>query len=209
MLLLHSMLFHTDIQPTTIAKSITPSYNNFVFFDVTCKSFHQVSEVVESGVERFALSGWFYGDPIPRPKVTIPPVVTHTLQDNIKNDESSFQCGVTSIYNEVDNYLLINKQLEENSEVLLVDFLQPDLFNQLCVQAKSLEWKDKGPVNICSYLMPAIQLWPEEYAENSPIRNLSETFHSKQFLEFLEKITEFPFTSGMCASTKLLIFKII
>ncbi len=45
-------------QPTTITKRIIPKFNDFVFFEVSTKSFHEVEEVVGKS-QRLAVSGWF------------------------------------------------------------------------------------------------------------------------------------------------------
>lgn len=61
-----------SFHPDKIEKKIVPKCNNFVFFEVGVTSFHQVSEVLAEGKERLALSGWFYGEPLPRPTVQLP-----------------------------------------------------------------------------------------------------------------------------------------
>jgi prolyl 3-hydroxylase /prolyl 3,4-dihydroxylase len=46
-------------QPTMISKSISPTFNTFVFFQVSQNSFHQVEEVI-SPSQRLTISGWFH-----------------------------------------------------------------------------------------------------------------------------------------------------
>ena len=46
-------------EPTTVAASITPKFNQFNIFEVTDKSFHQINEIV-SNKNRISLAGWFY-----------------------------------------------------------------------------------------------------------------------------------------------------
>jgi hypothetical protein len=187
------------LEPTTILKSIVPSFNKFVFFDVTCKSFHQVSEVTESGVERFALSGWFYGQPIPRPTIKLPSLPTYPLSEHLisKLESSTMRDTVGETYSNSLNYPAINEQLEEESEVLLVDFIRPEVYSKICEELRTPEvWKRTGPPNICSYFSSQLKLWHEAKDGSSPVQNLSKIFHSQEFLHFLEQITEFPFTSG-------------
>ncbi|XP_035223894.1 prolyl 3-hydroxylase OGFOD1-like [Stegodyphus dumicola] len=47
-------------QPTEICTSFIPLWNNFIFFEVSPVSFHQVSEVL-SDKTRISVSGWFHG----------------------------------------------------------------------------------------------------------------------------------------------------
>lgn len=54
-------LFETkDNHPTKVAKSYFPTFNSFVLFKVTPKSFHQVQEVL-SDKQRCTITGWFHG----------------------------------------------------------------------------------------------------------------------------------------------------
>ena len=45
-------------QPSTLSKSLIPKFNTFAFFEVSPKSFHQVSEVT-SVKQRISITGWF------------------------------------------------------------------------------------------------------------------------------------------------------
>ncbi len=46
-------------KPTTISESFVPTINTLILFEVSKKSFHQVSEVL-SDKERLAIGGWFH-----------------------------------------------------------------------------------------------------------------------------------------------------
>ncbi|XP_025226414.1 prolyl 3-hydroxylase OGFOD1 isoform X3 [Theropithecus gelada] len=54
-------------QPKQIVKSLIPSWNKLVFFEVSPVSFHQVSEVVSEEKSRLSISGWFHGPSLTRP----------------------------------------------------------------------------------------------------------------------------------------------
>ncbi|PKK23190.1 2-oxoglutarate and iron-dependent oxygenase domain containing 1, transcript variant X3 [Columba livia] len=62
-------LYSTDehFQPQQIIKSLVPSWNTLVFFEVSPVSFHQVSEVLSKEKCRLSVSGWFHGPSIVRP----------------------------------------------------------------------------------------------------------------------------------------------
>lgn len=47
--------------PTKITKSILPKFNQFALFEVTDKSFHQVSEVLVDK-DRISIGAWFYSE---------------------------------------------------------------------------------------------------------------------------------------------------
>ena len=65
----HLDLFDRDINgcPKTIAKSLVPALNSMVCFEVTPKSFHQVSEIICSDKTRLSIGGWFHGKSPNRP----------------------------------------------------------------------------------------------------------------------------------------------
>lgn len=49
-----------DTKPGKIIKSYSPEFNNFVLFQVSKISFHQVEEIL-GRKERISLAGWFHG----------------------------------------------------------------------------------------------------------------------------------------------------
>lgn len=46
--------------PGVVGKSIYPAPNQFVLFEVSSKSFHQVSEILSTGKARLSVNGWFH-----------------------------------------------------------------------------------------------------------------------------------------------------
>ena len=54
--------------PNVIVKSLVPTMNSMVCFEVTPKSFHQVSEIITREKTRLSVGGWFHGETVPRPK---------------------------------------------------------------------------------------------------------------------------------------------
>uniref|UniRef100_A0A671YP07 Prolyl 3-hydroxylase OGFOD1 n=1 Tax=Sparus aurata TaxID=8175 RepID=A0A671YP07_SPAAU len=57
----------SNFQPQSIVKSLIPSLNTLVLFEVSPVSFHQVSEVLTEDKCRLSLSGWFHGPSLERP----------------------------------------------------------------------------------------------------------------------------------------------
>uniref|UniRef100_A0A3Q2CGW9 2-oxoglutarate and iron-dependent oxygenase domain containing 1 n=1 Tax=Cyprinodon variegatus TaxID=28743 RepID=A0A3Q2CGW9_CYPVA len=67
-------LYSTD----RIVKSLVPSWNTLVLFEVSPVSFHQVSEVLSRDKCRLSLSGWFHGPSLERPpRFKEPSIVKH------------------------------------------------------------------------------------------------------------------------------------
>ena len=60
-------------QPRSIARSLLPTRNSLVLFEVTAESFHQVSEVLSADKTRLSVNGWFRGPPAPRPPPYVEP----------------------------------------------------------------------------------------------------------------------------------------
>jgi hypothetical protein len=102
----------------------------------------------------------------------------------------------------------INEQLAEESEVLIPGFLQDKVYSSVCkdIVDEDVErscFLPVGPPNLASYQEackgPPKKQTIENVTENEAIPHTLETlrdlFHSDEFLQFMEKITEYPFTS--------------
>ena len=62
--------------PNKVVRSLIPSMNSFVCFEVTHKSFHQVAEVLSREKTRLSVGGWFHGTSVERPpKYVEPPCI--------------------------------------------------------------------------------------------------------------------------------------
>ena len=174
--------------PTTVQTSIMPEFNKFVFFDVSCRSFHQVSEVLKSDVRRLALSGWFLGEPLPRPEADI----CNPIFKSLGMLEGTG--AINSTYLDATTQPPINAQLEEDSEVMLVDFLNPENYGHVLKELKDVvKWSEKGPPNV-------EHCWEAEVGSAS---KLIEVFQSKEFHALLETLTEFEFGPSTKAVTRL------
>jgi len=190
----------SDIHPLSIVKSIIPAFNKFVFFNVTSKSFHQVAEVTRQGVRRLAVSGWFYGDPLPRPNVTFPSTEYRLLEANLSSTNLKLGDNVAEEYLNSLNYSAINASLEEYSVAKLKLLIRPEKYKRLVglVEDLELEWEERGPANLCSYHALKYQILPiTTDGDGTPmpavavIEGLTGIFCSKSWYEFLEKVTEF------------------
>ncbi|XP_062922708.1 prolyl 3-hydroxylase OGFOD1 [Mobula hypostoma] len=134
-------------QPRQIAKSLTPSWNTLVFFDVSSVSHHQVSEVLVEGKCRLSVSGWFYGQSLERPPRYIEALSPR--MPHIACDEKILYEWINPIYMDMSTQANIQEQFEEKSEILLKNFFKKEKFQMICeaVSNPKIKWKRRGPAN--------------------------------------------------------------
>uniref|UniRef100_A0A2C9M899 Prolyl 4-hydroxylase alpha subunit domain-containing protein n=1 Tax=Biomphalaria glabrata TaxID=6526 RepID=A0A2C9M899_BIOGL len=142
-------LFSTDEfgQPGAIIKSIVPVRNNFLFFEVSEKSFHQVSEVLSKTETRLSISGWFHGAPLPRPLPYVEVLEPALPFGNI--DEEIFYSWFNPLYLDPEVQADIRNKFEEDSEIELQDFIQKGKYKSLEAALKDhkVNWSTLGPAN--------------------------------------------------------------
>jgi len=101
----------------------------------------------------------------------------------------------------------INDQISEESQVLIPGFLQDKVYKDLCAdlveQDVGNQFAHIGPPNVANYAEMCVGPPPTHITEKDQIttssctaKSLQSFFHSSEFLQFLEKITEMPFTSS-------------
>lgn len=111
-------------------------------------------------------------------------------------------------------YSEINDQLAEESEVLVPGFFRDETYESICKSIVEQDVADQlftqcGPANILSYgeAVAGPPSTSESEASSSSeadlpsVDSLPDFFYSKEFLQFLEQITEFPFTT--CDTNKV------
>ncbi|XP_065069559.1 prolyl 3-hydroxylase OGFOD1-like [Rhopilema esculentum] len=171
-------------QPAEIEKVLVPSWNSLVFFEVTPVSFHQVSEVLSKEKCRLSVSGWFYGESIPRPPTYIQerklPEVGKKLEDEI------LLKWINPMYLDSEIVDAIQNQLEENSEIQLDDFLLEERYMEVLRELESSEneWKMNGPANKRKY--ETIE-YDDKLSPN--LKSLVDLMHSEPMFKLLTKLT--------------------
>ncbi|KAM5263221.1 prolyl 3-hydroxylase OGFOD1 isoform 2-T2 [Ctenodactylus gundi] len=141
-------LFSTDehLQPKHIAKSLTPSWNKLVFFEVSPVSFHQVSEVLSEEKSRLSISGWFHGPSVIKPPTYLEPLIPRN--PHIPQDHEILYEWINPTYLDMEYQAQIQEEFEERSEILLKEFLKPEKFEKVCeALEKEVEWSICGPPN--------------------------------------------------------------
>ncbi|CAM9447237.1 unnamed protein product [Bubo scandiacus] len=165
-------LYSTDehFQPQQIVKSLVPSWNTLVFFEVSPVSFHQVSEVLSEEKCRLSVSGWFHGPSVARPARHVEAPLPRG--PHIPYDHEILYEWINLVYLDMDSQAQIQEEFEERSEILLKDFLKKEKYQLLCeaLENKDIQWSSRGPANKRLY----------ETAEED---NLPDIL--KKFLQFL------------------------
>ncbi|XP_055851997.1 prolyl 3-hydroxylase sudestada1-like isoform X2 [Episyrphus balteatus] len=170
-----------------VVRKINPRNNQFVFFKVGSKSFHQVGEVTTSEYPRMTINGWFHGE-----------LNTDTVEDSMrplskmvfsvpqtKSMELEKVVNLTYLKEDCKNH--IQKHIEDNSEICLEKFLKPEIFDKICQELKtneSLIWSIKGPANAQRYETLDLSTLTE------PVALLIDTFKSKEMFGLLQDYTD-------------------
>ena len=105
------------MQPTEIVKSIVPKANSLLFFEVSDRSFHQVSEVLTTAKTRYSIHGWFHGRINHRPPPLIEIVPEPSPYINI--DANLFFDWVVEKYLKPMNQTEIQLKFSDSSEIKL------------------------------------------------------------------------------------------
>jgi len=136
--------------PKAVVKSLVPVFNSMAFFEVTPKSFHQVSEVLSKEKSRLSIGGWFHGVSPKRPPKYVEPAPKTNPPTDISEDD--FYDWINPQYLDPTAQLEIQSHFEENSEISLPEFLSEEKFaavNQALAKAsKSCKgWTTVGPAD--------------------------------------------------------------
>ncbi|XP_060532413.1 prolyl 3-hydroxylase OGFOD1 [Cylas formicarius] len=181
--------------PQEVVYEMFPENNQFIFFPVTSDSYHQVAEVVTLNDCRLSINGWFH--------TKTPPV--------FKTPE--FIPSESSIYGQVavkakdvdvdlafwldDNYVapeairVIQRHIEEHSEISLRHFFKPNLFDNVVkeLRKENVAWQKVYPLNRYSYEIADYKTLPKKIIE------FIDIFQSRHMFKLLEKYTELELNS--------------
>uniref|UniRef100_A0A672I573 Prolyl 3-hydroxylase OGFOD1 n=1 Tax=Salarias fasciatus TaxID=181472 RepID=A0A672I573_SALFA len=113
---------NSNFQPQSIVKSLVPSWNTLVLFEVSPVSFHQVSEVLSKDKCRLSLSGWFHGPSLERPPRHVEAAVPRS--PHLPRDETVLLEWVNPAYLDISYQEQIQEEFEDSSEIQLKDFLK-------------------------------------------------------------------------------------
>nr|XP_020460866.1 prolyl 3-hydroxylase OGFOD1 [Monopterus albus] len=154
-------LYTTDdhFQPQSIVKSLVPSWNTLVLFEVSPISFHQVSEVLSQDKCRLSLSGWFHGPSLERPPRQVEPLVPRS--PHLPRDETLLLEWVNPVYLDISYQEQIQEEFEDSSEIQLKDFLKEEKFREVNEAFAEVQWLSRGPPNKRCYEVASLDTLPE------------------------------------------------
>ncbi|XP_032374936.1 prolyl 3-hydroxylase OGFOD1 isoform X2 [Etheostoma spectabile] len=156
-------LYTTDshFHPQSIVKSLIPSLNTLVLFEVSSVSFHQVSEVLTRDKCRLSLSGWFHGPSLERPPRPIEPPVPRS--PHLPRDETLLLEWVNPVYLDISYQEQIQEEFEDSSEIQLKDFLKEEKFREVreALQLTQIQWTRRGPPNKRCYEAASLDTLPQ------------------------------------------------
>ncbi|CAG5855434.1 unnamed protein product [Menidia menidia] len=142
-------LYSTDshFQPQSKMKSLVPSWNTLILFEVSPVSFHQVSEVLSQDKCRLSLSGWFHGPSLERPPRHIEPPIPRN--PHLPRDETLLMEWVNPQYLDISYQEQIQTEFENSSEIQLKDFVREEKFREVreALRLAEIQWMKRGPPN--------------------------------------------------------------
>ncbi|XP_030269284.1 prolyl 3-hydroxylase OGFOD1 [Sparus aurata] len=151
----------SNFQPQSIVKSLIPSLNTLVLFEVSPVSFHQVSEVLTEDKCRLSLSGWFHGPSLERPPRHIEAPVSRS--PHLPRDETVLLEWVNPVYLDISYQEQIQEEFEDSSEIQLKDFLKEEKFREVseALRVAQIQWTKKGPPNKRCYDVASLDTLPQ------------------------------------------------
>ncbi|XP_075996177.1 prolyl 3-hydroxylase OGFOD1 [Genypterus blacodes] len=156
-------LYSTDslLQPQSVVKSLVPTRNTLVLFEVSPVSFHQVSEVFSQDKCRLSLSGWFHGPGLERPPRHVEP--PQPRSPHLPRDETLLLEWVNPIYLDVSYQEQIQQEFEDSSEIQLKDFIKEEKFAEVseALRSAQMQWRSRGPANKRSYQVASLDGLPQ------------------------------------------------
>ncbi|KAF8165734.1 Oxoglutarate and iron-dependent oxygenase degradation C-term-domain-containing protein [Crassisporium funariophilum] len=155
---LYSVTLNDDgqLEPEPMpSKSIPPSWNQFIFFEVQPgRSFHSVEEVVvggegEDGRERLSISGWFHaaqeGEEGYVPEAPAPEV--KSSREQLTSTSTMFKA-----YPDTDPEVLPDITLSEDHTAFLAEFLNPVYLQERTMKGLSARFVEESSLELRSFL---------------------------------------------------------
>lgn len=180
-----------------IVQKFVPRNNQFVFFRVCKRSFHQVGEVTNLVYPRLTINGWFHG-PSSNKSIMDSVDVIEEIDSDIEvinadqyqqatADDLDLNEWINSSYLRTRAKHSIQQHIEDKSEASLEMFLISEFFDLLVTEFKSpgLNWVLEGPANQRKY--ESLHFSPQS---TGPLKDLYTLFTSESMFELLQQYTE-------------------
>ncbi|GAB0096552.1 Prolyl 3-hydroxylase sudestada1 [Sergentomyia squamirostris] len=182
---------------------IHPKNNQFLFFHVNSKSWHQVGEVLTFDYPRVTINGWFHG---PGPKHPI--VKSSTTWDDCivnppKDAAYALEEWVNEEYLKKNTKIAIQSHIEEHSQISLREFLKPNKLQLILEELQSdqvhFEWENKS--SACERNCETLNITHLKSLEQST-KKLMEFVQSECFFNLLHEYTELDLAGKAVKSPK-------
>lgn len=172
-----------------VHRKISPKNNQFAFFKVGSKSFHQVGEVTTFDYPRLTINGWFHGasnddliaDALrPFSKLKFKPPIT-------VNPETSLNLVLNELYLKPTTKRSIQKRIEDNSEICLYEFFRREIFEEALKQLlndDALKWSRQGPANAQNFEVLDLK------TASKTLSQIIELFSNTQMFSLLRDYTD-------------------
>lgn len=207
-----------------IVKRIPPRNNQFTFFRVCQKSFHQVGEMTNMVYPRLTINGWFHGHAASASTLqqkdsgcstsnsstntadetansTLPPLLSNYLTYSAPvMDDLDLTEWINQAYLKKQAKSRIQNHIEEKSEASLEQFLIGAFHDVLVSEFRTnrdLEWVLEGPANQRKY--ETLRLTPQS---TGPPKDLHTLFSSKSMFSLLAEYTDLDFDGPNAQSPK-------
>ncbi|XP_037029083.1 prolyl 3-hydroxylase sudestada1-like isoform X1 [Bradysia coprophila] len=169
---------------------IYPKNNQFVFFKVSEKSFHQVGEVTNYNYPRITINGWFHGPSNENQSFAgrskSPEYVIEYLPPTGIDDVVEFG-WINDIYLQDNCKRNIQKHIEDKSEISLESFLKSDDYRaiqQHLIEIDECHWTHQGPAHYRNYDRILID------NVNGPVKDFYNILRSNKWFSLLYDYTE-------------------
>ena len=193
-------------QAGATVKSLLPSWNSFVCFEVSNHSFHQVAEVTSDKL-RLSIGGWFHAvapTPLPPYLTPLPTEVALSPTDSKISGTPLLDEWIQREYRKPRTLKAIQKQFENDSSIELHHFLKKDKYQTLVRSLQAVEFGTQGPRNRCHYgLLDTDAKLPENsdpalLAAHAFCASHRNFLLSEEFAGFLTQLTGVTPLRGSC-----------
>ncbi|KAL7729878.1 hypothetical protein ACLKA6_014727 [Drosophila palustris] len=171
-----------------VQRQIAPKNNQFAFFKVGSRSFHQVGEVTTFDYPRLTINGWFHGatnEAFVADSSRAFPRLSY-LQPDI-NNKPKLGLLLNDVYLKAATCRSIQKRIEENSEICLYEFFKREKFELARSQLlsdESLTWRRQGPANAHNYEVLDLS------TAKGTVEELLQLFRSNAMFQLLRDFTD-------------------
>ncbi|EDV90664.1 GH14257 [Drosophila grimshawi] len=172
-----------------VQRKIPPKNNQFAFFKVGSRSFHQVGEVTTYDYPRLTINGWFHGATneafVGGDSSRAFPRLAY-LQPDI-NNRPTLGLLLNDVYLKAATRRSIQKRIEENSEICLYEFFKREKFELARAQLlndATLTWRRQGPANAHNYELMDLS------TAKGTVEELLQLFRSNAMFQLLRDFTD-------------------